>query len=280
MNRKFFIGFVLLLAGFSASAQMSADYYKSQYQRQVKVLGVAGVGVETILDKWAEVAPDDPDMLEGRFSYYLEKASNPQVVTKETPKYLGQKPMLELKDSLGVAHYYYQVQTYTDSLFALSASAIEKAIAARPDELKYRIQKIAALLAYEGESPDMAEAEVLKLVDMHVASHPAWTYLGEPADDDTFQTVIQEYCFSFYSLGTPRSYDAFYNISERMSKVYPKEAVYVSNIGSYWLVAKDNKKKAQQYYKKALKIDPEDYAATRNMKLIQSSSSQKGRSSK
>lgn len=280
MKRKTLIGLVLIMASVSANAQMSADYYKSQYQRQVKALGPAGVGVETILDKWAAVAPEDPDMLEGRYSYYLEKSANPQVVTKETPKYLGQKPMLELKDSLGATHYYYQVQTYSDSLFALSASAIEKAVSVKPYEFKYRIEKIASLIAYEGESPDMAEAEVLKLIDMHASSHPAWTYLGEPADDDLFQSIIQEYCFSFYSLGTPRAYDAFYNVSEKMSKVFPKNAVYVSNMGSYWLVAKENRKKAQQYYKKALKIDPEDYAATKNMKLIQSSSSQKGRSSK
>ena len=280
MKRKIVIGLAVLLAGFQASAQMSAEYYKSQYQRQVKVLGAAGVGVETILDKWAEAAPDDPDMLEGRYSYYLEKASNPQVVMKDTPKYLGQKPMLELKDSLGVTHYYFQVPSYTDSLFALSASSIERAIALRPSELKYRIEKIASLMSYEGESPDMAEAEVLALIELQAGSHPSWTYLGEPADEDLFQSVIQEYCFSFYSTGTPRSYEAFYKVSERMSKLYPKNAVYVSNMGSYWLVARDNRKKAQSYYKKALKIDPDDYAAKRNMKIIQSSSSQKGRPSK
>ena len=42
---------------------------------------------------------------------------------------------------------------------------------------------------------------------------------------------------------------------------------------------KDNKK-AEKYYKKALKIEPEDYAAISNLKIIQSSKSKKGQSSK
>lgn len=277
--KKFFLAVVFLLPFFSATAQLPADYYKSQYERQVKQLGAAGVGVETILDKWQRTYPEDTDMLEGRFAYFLTKSQKVEMVRKMERKYLGLKPSLELKDSLGVPYYYFQVPVYTDSLFALSASAIEKAISLRPCELKYHIDKISALVSYEKESPDMAEAAVMALIDKHEA-HTPWTYEGEPQNEDFFQDLIQEYCFTFYSTGTPRSYDAFYKVSERMSKLYPKSAVYVSNMGSYWLIAKDNPKKAMTFYKKALKIDPEDYSAKRNMQIIQSSQSQKGRSSK
>lgn len=280
MKRTVLITALLLAAAFASNAQMTADYYKNQYVRQVRNLGAAGVGVETILERWAEAYPEDCDMLEGRFAYYLAKSQESEIVMRDERKYLGLKPTLELKDSLGVPHYYFQVPVYVDSLFALSASAIEKAISLKPEELKYRVDKITALIAYEGESPDMAEAEVMKLIDMN-ASHTAWTYDGQPQDDGFFQDLVQEYCYSFFSTGTSRSYDAFFKISEKMSKLYPKTAVYISNIGSYWFVAKNNTKKAQSFYKKALKIDPEDFAANRNMKLInQPSQSQKGRPSK
>ena len=269
-----------LLAGVFASAQMSADYYKSQYERQVKVLGPAGVGVETILDNWEAAAPDDGDMLEGRFVYYFNKARSSEVVKKSAKKYLGQKPVLEMKDSLGVPVYFFQVENFEDSLFAKSQNAIDRAIALYPDELKYRVDKITALVSYEGESPDMACAELMKIIDRNVSEHPSWTYDKEPADDDLFQNLVQEYCFTFFNLGTPSSYEAFNVVSSRMAKLYPKNSVYVSNMGTYWLIAKENQKKAQTYYKKALKLDPDDYAATRNMKIIQLSQSRKDQSSR
>ena len=65
-----------------------------------------------------------------------------------------------------------------------------------------------------------------------------------------------------------------------MNKLEPKNPVFIDNIGSYYLVAKKDNKKAEKYYKKALKIEPEDYAATSNLKIIQSSKSKKGQSSK
>jgi len=279
MKKLVFAALLLLSCLCPAAAQENADYYKAQYERQKKVLGPDGVGIETILDRWAQAFPEDGDMLEGRFLYYLAKSRSLEMVMRKEKKYLGQKPTLELKDSLGTPFYYYQLPVFDDSLYALSSSAIDKAVSLYPHELAYRADKIASLLAYERESPDMAEAEVMNLIRMN-ASHPAWTYYGEPGDDDLFQELIQGHCYTFFTTGTPRSYEAFLKVSEQMSKMYPKTAVYLSNIGSYWFVAKDNPKKAATYYKKALKLDPEEYAATRNMKLIQSSQSQKGRSSR
>ena len=52
------------------------------------------------------------------------------------------------------------------------------------------------------------------------------------------------------------------------------------NIGAYWQVARNNSRKAMKYYKKALKIDPDDYVAKKNISIIQLSQSKKGRSSK
>ena len=54
-----------------------------------------------------------------------------------------------------------------------------------------------------------------------------------------------------------------------MTKLFPKNSVFVGNLGSYQQVVKGNDKQAVKFYKKALKLDPEDYAARRNMQLIE-----------
>ena len=59
-----------------------------------------------------------------------------------------------------------------------------------------------------------------------------------------------------------------------MNKLYPKNPVFLDNIGSYWQVARGNDKQAEKFYKKALKLDPDDYAATRNLQLIAKKKSQ------
>lgn len=79
---------------------------------------------------------------------------------------------------------------------------------------------------------------------------------------------MQEYCFAFYRLGTPSSYNAFRTLSERMLLDDPKNTVFLTNMGTYdFIVAKDFKS-ALKYYKKALKIAPDDYTALKNCVLL------------
>ena len=100
------------------------------------------------------------------------------------------------------------------------------------------------------------------------------------AIDPSFSQAVGEYCYSLFAKGSPQAYDFFFRLSTRMNKLEPKNTVFIDNMGSYYLVAKKDNKKAEKYYKKALKIEPEDYAAISNLKIIQSSKSKKGQSSK
>lgn len=262
----------MLLCALPLSAQMTSEQYKASYDRQVRIVGATGVGVETILDRWAEAYPDDTDMLEGRFHYYFEKSRSTKAMIKPGDRYLGKKPVLTLPDSTGGSVNFFEEPFFVDSLFALSATAIDRAVAAKPDELSYRFKKIAALLEYEKESPDMAGAELLDLIELNRAQSPGWTYGGEKVDKDFFISAVQEYCYSFFNTATPSSYEMFRAVSERMCSYYPEETVFVSNLGTYWLIARKDDKKALKYYNKVLKAKPDDYSALKNCVLLARSS--------
>ena len=266
--KHFFSMAALLLSCALMYGQDDPAAFKSRYERQVRTVGAAGVGVETILDRWEAAFPDDPAMLEGRYNYFLAKARSTEVVPKDASRYLGAEPVLTLKDSTGRDVYYYQEDFYVDSLFARSQTAIDKAIALQPSELGYRVDKITALMLYEKGSPDLATAELLKLIQYNKTARPSWTYYGLAVDDDTFVATVQEYCFNFFRFATPGCYEAFRTVSEEMLKIYPKNTDFLSNVGSYWLVYKQKPRQALKWYNKVLKINPKDYTAAKNCVIL------------
>ena len=52
MKRKLFLTLLSVLSCIAVSAQQDAEYWFKRYQTQVRNLGPAGVGVETIIDRW------------------------------------------------------------------------------------------------------------------------------------------------------------------------------------------------------------------------------------
>ena len=266
--RRIFTIFALLLLALAAWGQTDAEGFKARYDRHVRAVGSAGVGVETILDRWEAAFPDDPAMLEGRYKFCLARSVNSSVVARDRARYLGKEPVLTLKDSTGKDVFYFEDSVFTDSLFAASQTAIDKAIALVPDELAYRVDKVTALVLYEKESPDMATQELLKMIAYQKSSKPEWKYYGLAVDEDTFKQTIQEYCYSFFRIASPVSFEAFRTVSEAMLKLYPKDTDFMSNIGSYWLVYKKNNRQALKWYNKVLKINPKDYAAAKNCVIL------------
>jgi tetratricopeptide (TPR) repeat protein len=259
---------IALAAALLISALCGAQDFKAQYDRQTRMVGYSGVGVETILDRWEAAEPDNTAMLEGRFHYFFNKSKSTQVVAKNQAKYLGADPVISLKDSTGRDVGYFEENFFVDSLFALSQKAIDRAIALEPSELAWRVDKISSLILYEKESPELAGGEILRMIDYNAAKHPSWTHYGKPATEDTFIQAVQEYCFTFYRNGTPDSYGQFRTVSEKMNKLYPKKTDFINNLGAYYLVFKGAPKKALKWYEKSLKINPSDYSAARNCVLI------------
>ena len=252
-----------------ASQAQTSEQFKDKYQRQVRSVGPDGVGVEYILNRWAAAFPEDCDMLEARFNYYLAKSRSEEIKPMDASRYLGQKPVLTLKDSLGKSVNYFVVPQFSDSLFRISQKSIDRAIELAPQALDYRFDKITALASYEKESPDMAATAMLDLIDYDASANPGWTFGGEAVTREDFEAAVQEYCFLFYKTGSENSYESFRILSERMLKANPKNALFLNNLGAYWQVAKRDDKKAAKYYKKVLKLNPGDETAKANLAIIE-----------
>ena len=268
MKRLFLTLALSLAASVAVSAQDTSDAFRSRYDALVRRVGYSGVGVETLLDRWEKAFPEDTDMLTARFNYYMEKSVSTQVVPKRQDRFLGARPVLVLQDSTGTDVNYFEETMYSDSLFALASSAIDKAVKLNPDRLDLRYASITALIGYEKESPDMATAALSALIDYDGTAHPAWKYGEEAADAELFRDGIQEYCATMYTIGSPRALESFRSLSEKMLKYDPKNTMFMSNVGTYYFVAKKDNKTARKYYDKVLKLDPTDYTAIKNSVLM------------
>ena len=250
-------------------AQTSQEDYIRRYNNLVNRVGPAGVGVETLLDKWAEEYPEDIQQLLARFSFWFNKCQTSNVIQLPQDRYLGREPLLPLTDSLGRKNNYFEDIVYEDESFGLALEALDKAIALEPRRLDLRLLRIDALTAYEKGSPDMALSALKSLADENYKQHPAWTHESlEKVDDEVFKALIQDYCFTFFRLGTDSSAEAFKSLSEHMLTYSKDDPLFLDNLGSYWFVCKKEYKKARKYYDQVLKKHPDDITAIRNSILL------------
>ncbi len=262
---KRFITIAALLLGCAVcGAQDSVEALQEKYNRLVRTLGYDGVGVETTLERWEAVSPLDGNMLEGWFNFWITKARSTEALPLDRQTYLGQKPLVSLKDSTGRIVNYFQVTNYDDEYFGKAASAIERAIAAHPDNLGYRLERIDALMAYEEGTPELALDALLKLIQEDQKGTVRWIYGGDTLQRSDFADLMQQYCYFLFQADEPGTLDAFYTISQKLFKSYPDKLDFLCNQGSYFLKAKGNYKKALKLFEDVLKKDPENRNALTN----------------
>lgn len=267
--KKLFLIVLLSAVSVAAVAQKrSAQDYLERYNLLVSKLGTTGVGIETLLDNWEADYPEDIDMLSGKFIYYFTKAQSTVIEKKDKSRYLGAEPVLTLKDSLGNPVNYFEFIKFDDETFGRAMTFIDKAVQLNPDRLDFRQAKISALIAYENESPDMATSSLNALIDYNVTQHPKWEYTGSTVNQEVFDGLVQDFCYAFFKYSSPSSYNAFKSVSEKMLTYYPKNTLFLDNLGSYYLVCERDNKTALKYYNKVLKIKPDDITAIKNVVIL------------
>lgn len=266
--KRFFLIVAPLVICLSSMAQTSKDEYMNKYALLVSKLGQTGVGIETLINKWEADFPEDVDMLCAKFSYYYVKSQKSEIVRKDQSKFLGNTPLLSLDDSTGVKVNYFEEVMFDDELYGVATKALDDAINLSPEDISLRLSKITSLIGYEKESPDMATQSIRSLIDYNCTSHPKWNYEGNDFSDDDFVSAVLEYCVAFFRIGTPASFESFRSLSEKMNSYYPKNVDFITNLGTYHFIAKDDYKSALKYYNKALKLDPSNYTAIKNCVLL------------
>ena len=122
-------------------------------------------------------------------------------------------------------------------------------------------QRAKAIIAYNKDTGEVRSGQV-------AAREGFDYYLIKLAGEDLFPSVMQEYCYAFFKIGTPHCFDAFKELSEKMLSYYPGNTVYMTNLGSYYLVYKHDSKTALKMYNKVLKKSPDDYTAIKNCVLL------------
>ena len=263
---------LLLLLGLVCLAPLSAQETKEDYLRRynnlVDRVGADGLGVETLLNKWEAAWPEDVNQLLARFSFCFARSQSSRVVPMEQERYLGNPPLLPMKDSLGKKVNYFEVTDYDDALFAEANTAIGKAISTAQNRLDWQMAKISALMAYEKEKPEMTLQELKALATFHYTRKPDWVHeqLGTVTPEQ-FEAIMQDYCAALFRINTPTSLEAFKAFSEHLLSYKKDHPLFMDNLGSYYLVKKDYKK-ARKYYDQVLKKHPGDMTALKNSLLM------------
>lgn len=261
MNKRLLLAALVLLP-IVGLAQTTSEEFAAKYERLASKLGPSGVGIETLLDKWAQLDSADAGLLVARFNLYFEKSRSYEIQVKPGNHYLGAEPILSLKDSLGNKVNYFQVPVYDDAIFGKALRNIDKAEKLYPERLDIRKSKATALLAYEKENP-LLTVECLEAMISEYGLRK-WVCPGiENIDKAFFCSSIQEYCVAFFSIASPDAMEAMKTISEKMLSLDKNNPDFLVDLGSYYMSNKEYKK-SLKYFDKALKVAPDNYPAIRN----------------
>lgn len=252
----------------SAAAQTSDSYLKV-YNNLVSRVGYDGIGIWGLLEKWSKADSCGVDLQVAKFNYHFARSRKDSITIHPGRKFLGMDPVLSLKDSTGKDINYFSEPFYDPVEFNLAISDLDMAIATNNDRLDLYATMADALSAFEKGKADMTLRFLSGMIERNYRKGNKWVLPGQEVGKDSFPELMQTYCYLMYQKGTPEGYEAFKTLSEAMLKHEKNNVNFINNLGSYYLVCKQNDKNAMKYYTKSLRIKPDDEVAAKNIKLIE-----------
>lgn len=240
---------------------------QSNYSKQYQLFGANSSNevVDGLFRDWQRDTPDDLELYVTAFNHYLSRSlHNMAQVSEVKPEGIES---IEFADSLGNKSYLYQITVCDSATMERSQQYIEQAIALRPARLDLRFGQITALWYGGADYLDRYCDRIVDMIAANRANGCRWEWdANDPTEVtvDFFQQSVQEFCVQLFGLSSTEGSAKVRTIAKAMNDLYPKCAIFYTDMGSAYYFDEDYKQ-ADLYYRKALKIDPADAVVLRNL---------------
>ncbi len=216
------------------------------------------------LESWEAENPQYAEIYSLWLNYYfLVSIESMVTISKEKPL---KGEYIPFTDTTGNIAGYLGEAIYTkDELLEKGFKKIDEGIALYPDRLDFYFGK-AHVMYYSGNYEGCI-AILLKAIDRSTVNGAVWKWNFSEERTDSYELFtegLQEY---FAYLMDAGEIDLASLLVEKAHNRFPENAIYISDLGStaYY---KGEYEKAEEYYRKALTVSPDDYLIMTNLAIL------------
>lgn len=220
-------------------------------------------------------AQETGDGYADRFNEHLNAGLQSSItMSVELPLYAYNTQVLTLQDTVtgGPAGYMYQGYFITDSAEVGSAvMTLQEGIRKFPNRLDLYFG-LAATYLYTDQSDKMI-GTVESAMQQEKKNKGNWLWTNDELTPDTIDYMYERVQEDFARFWAAEDLEHSERVAQMAVKYYPKRAEYWNNMGVVALWKEDfsekpNFKKAMKYFKKALKLNPDDELIKANIEYI------------
>lgn len=212
---------------------------------------------------------NDPDYYIILLNYsYKKGASSGIVVSSKKPKN-GDLTLIDTKSGKTIGSMGERTFTTDKDLILNNIRLTQEALKHFKDRLDihFGIMAIARRLE-EWKIIEQQSIIVLK-ISKEVKNQWKWGYInsmnGDP--EEFMLNNIESHCSDILKVKSTQTNEIYKNISTALIKYYPDKVYGYTNLGTYYYFIKDYRK-AEEFYKKGLTVNPNDKITLNNLKYI------------
>lgn len=214
-------------------------------------------------------AQETGDAYADRFNEHLNAGLQSSItMSVELPLYAYNTQVLTLQDTVtgGPAGFVYQGYFITDSAQVDSAvMTLQEGIRKFPNRLDLYFGLAATYLYID--QPDMMIGIVERAMQQEKKNKGKWLWTNDELTPDTIDYMYERVQEDFARFWEAEDLERSERVAQMAVKYYPKRAEYWNNMGAVTMW-KNDKKKAMKYFKKALKLNPNDELIKANIEYI------------